>query len=85
LRAAKRVVEAAARFKAAVSVCLNERRVNAKSMFDLLLIGAPLGASLTIEAFGDDAEAALAVVADVLGAPSADDNAGPNGVPAMGL
>ena len=54
-RPAGTLVRAAAGFVAEIFVCANGRRANAKSILDILSLGAEGGAELAIEASGADA------------------------------
>lgn len=73
-RAASKFVEQASRFRAEIRVRHNDEEVNGKSILGLLLLAAPCGSKLTISAEGEDAEQALAalaqLVADRFGEPS---------------
>ena len=57
-RPAGSLVRAAAAFAAEIFVSANGRRANAKSILDVLALGAEGGAELVIAASGDDAVAA---------------------------
>ena len=57
-RPAGLLVRAAAVFAAEVYVSANGRRANAKSILDVLALGAEGGTDLAIEASGEDATAA---------------------------
>jgi phosphocarrier protein HPr len=57
-RPAGSLVRAAAAFAAEVYVSANGRRANAKSILDVLALGAEGGAELAIETSGEDAVAA---------------------------
>jgi len=57
-RPAGALVRAAAAFTAEVFVRANGRRANAKSILDVLALGAEGGAELVIDASGEDAVAA---------------------------
>lgn len=87
LRAAGKFAAAALRCRSTVVLRNNQnnRQVNGKSMTDLLLLNAPLGTELTLEVAGEDASTALPLLAEILGAPSADDVGGRGDVPALGL
>jgi phosphotransferase system HPr (HPr) family protein len=52
------IVRCAQSFAASVSLLHNGKRADAKSAFDLMLLGAECGAVLTVEASGADAAAA---------------------------
>jgi phosphocarrier protein len=75
MRAAMKFAEEARRFRSAVVVRYDTKNklANGKSVMDMMLLGAFPGDELTVEVDGDDASAALDVLAKVLGAPSADD------------
>ena len=58
-------------FKSEVWIIRNGRRVNAKSIMGVMMLAAGMGSTLTIEADGEDEQAALdavlAVIADKFG------------------
>ena len=58
-------------FKSDVWIIRNGRRVNAKSIMGVMMLAAGIGSTLTIEADGEDEQAALdavlAVIADKFG------------------
>jgi phosphocarrier protein len=57
-RPAGKLVRAAASFTSEIFVCANGKRANAKSILDVLALGAEGGTELIIAASGDDAVAA---------------------------
>ena len=59
-RPAGAFVRAAASFAAAIEVQANGRRANAKSILEILALGADGGTELAISASGDDAAEAVA-------------------------
>ena len=59
------IAAAAARFQSNVTVSLPDRTVNAKSILDLMTLGAPKGTELAVEVDGPDAKDALAAMAGV--------------------
>ena len=61
-RASAKLTQLAARYQCEVSMVRNGRRVNAKSIMGVMMLAAGMGASVTIEAEGEDAEAALAAL-----------------------
>lgn len=67
----------ALQFQSTVTLCKDDRRVNGKSLWDLMLLGAEPGAELVLEVSGSDAKAALEALAEILAAPSADDTPEP--------
>ena len=58
-RASAKLTQVASGFKCEVWLTRNGRRVNAKSIMGVMMLAAGKGASLTIEADGADADAAL--------------------------
>lgn len=61
-RASAKLTQIASGFKSEVWLSRSGRRVNAKSIMGVMMLAAGKGASITIEAEGVDAEAALAAV-----------------------
>ena len=61
-RASAKLTQVASSFKSEVWLSRNERRVNAKSIMGVMMLAAGKGASVTIEALGEDAEAAIAAL-----------------------
>ena len=59
-------VRAAAAFAATIEVQANGRRANAKSILEILGLGADGGTELTISASGDDAVEAVAELASLV-------------------
>lgn len=66
VRPAGVLVRAASAFVAEVFVCVNGRRANAKSILDILSLGAEGGAELVIDASGEDAAAAAEHLASLV-------------------
>jgi phosphotransferase system HPr (HPr) family protein len=58
-RPAGTFVKAATRFGSAVAIAANGRRANAKSILEVLALGAEGGTELTLSASGDDAADAV--------------------------
>jgi len=61
-RASAKLTQVASSFKCEVWLSRSGRRVNAKSIMGVMMLAAGKGASVTIEAEGEDAEAALAAL-----------------------
>jgi len=61
-RASAKLTQVASSFNCEVWLSRNGRRVNAKSIMGVMMLAAGKGASITIEAQGDGAEAALAAL-----------------------
>lgn len=59
-RPSTEIVKCAASFKADVNLIYQKNCVNAKSILGILMLAASKGAKITIEATGDDADAAVA-------------------------
>ena len=61
-RASAKLTQVASAYSCEVWLTRNERRVNAKSIMGVMMLAAGKGASITIEAEGEDADAALTAV-----------------------
>ena len=59
-------VQRANQFKSAIKIVFNGKEINAKSMIGVLSLGAGRGSRVTIQAEGEDAEAAAAELARVI-------------------
>ena len=58
-RASAKLTQLASAFKSEIWLSRSGRRVNAKSIMGVMMLAAGKGAAVTIEAEGDDADAAL--------------------------
>jgi phosphocarrier protein HPr len=58
-RASAKVVEAAARFQAEVTIIKDGTRVNARSIMGLMMLAASLGSEIGVEANGPDQDQAM--------------------------
>ena len=67
-RPSAKVAQTATQFKAQVWLLRNGRKVNAKSIMGVMMLAAPLGATLEIEADGEDEEAALTALTQLFAA-----------------
>jgi phosphocarrier protein HPr len=65
-RASAKLTQLASGFQSEVWLSRNGRRVNAKSIMGVMMLAAGKGSSITIEAEGDDAEAALAAIGKLI-------------------
>ncbi len=65
-RPASQFVQTAARFASTITVACGPRRANAKSILQVLSLGAVGGAEITIQAEGTDADAALAALKQLI-------------------
>lgn len=61
-RAASKLVQTASGFDAHVWLEFEGRRVNAKSIMGVLLLAAPVGSELVLEADGDDEQDAVETI-----------------------
>lgn len=61
-RPASMFVQLAKRYAAAITVRNGERQANAKSIVQVLTLGAKQGVAITIQAEGDDSEQAVAAL-----------------------
>jgi phosphocarrier protein HPr len=67
----------AAQYQSAVAVIKEGKRVNGKSPLELMLLAAEQGTELILEVSGPDAKEAMAPLAELLAAASADEDSGP--------
>ena len=68
LRPIKSLVQLTADFTCDVTIMFDDKVASAKSMLELMSLACTKGSELTVEASGDDAEAAVIAVAEVLSA-----------------
>jgi len=61
-RASAKLTQLASAYRCEVWLTRNERRVNAKSIMGVMMLAAGKGASITIDAEGEDAAAAVAAL-----------------------
>ena len=61
-RASAKLTQVASGFKCQIWLSRNERRVNAKSIMGVMMLAAGKGATVGIEAEGEDADAAIAAL-----------------------
>jgi len=65
-RAAAKLTQVAGGFASEVWLSRNGRRVNAKSIMGVMMLAAGKGSRITIDAYGADAEDALAALAQLI-------------------
>lgn len=65
-RASAKLTQVASGFKSTVWLSRDGRRVNAKSIMGVMMLAAGKGSSITVEAEGGDAEAALAAIGKLI-------------------
>lgn len=66
-RPAELVAREAMRHQSSIAIVRDHHRIDAKSILDVLTLGAEQGVELTVEADGPDAEAAAEAVAQLIG------------------
>jgi phosphocarrier protein HPr len=70
-RPAAEIVKTAGKYKSNITIVRDDLEVNAKSIMGVMMLAAECGATITLRATGDDAEAALdalcAVIANKFG------------------
>lgn len=77
MRPQKAFAQLAQQFQSAITLVKDERRVNGKSPFELLLMSVPQGTELTIQASGSDAKEALDALVELLALPFPEDEPEP--------
>ena len=65
-RASAKLTQVASGFACEIWLTRNSRRVNAKSIMGVMMLAAGKGASIVIEAQGEDAEAALVALQNLI-------------------
>ncbi len=65
-RAAAKFVQTASRFKSEVKIRKNSEEVDGKSILGLLLLAASQGTQITVSAEGEDEDAAIAAVEELI-------------------
>jgi phosphocarrier protein HPr len=65
-RPSAQLTQTASRFASDIHLSRNGRRVNAKSIMGVMMLAAGQGATITVEAEGDDAEQALQAIGQLI-------------------
>lgn len=65
-RAAAKLVKLSSSFAANIDIEKDGQRVNSKSIMGVMMLAASMGSTVTISADGEDEEAALSAVADLI-------------------
>jgi phosphocarrier protein HPr len=65
-RPAAEIVKVAAKFKSEIVIVRDDLEVNAKSIMGVMMLAAECGATIIIRAEGDDAEAAIDALANLI-------------------
>src|SRR5260221_655230 len=66
-RASAKLTQAASAFACDIWITRNGRRVNAKSIMGVMMLAAGKGSSVTVEADGADAQAAIDAILQLIG------------------
>lgn len=61
-RASRKLAEIALTFEARIIVRREEEEADARSLMDLMMLGAGIGSEIEVEAYGHDAEAAVRAI-----------------------
>lgn len=61
-RAAAKLTQVAGRYRSEVYIARGDQRVNAKSIMGVMMLAAGLGVTVTVDAEGEDADAALEAI-----------------------
>lgn len=65
-RPSAQLTQTASRFSSNIHITRNGRRVNAKSIMGVMMLAAGQGSVITVDAEGDDAEAALEAIGELI-------------------
>ncbi len=65
-RVASKIVDTTKAYACEIQIEWGEKLVDAKSIMGLLMLGAPVGSELTIQVDGEDEDAALARLVDLV-------------------
>jgi phosphocarrier protein HPr len=65
-RPAAEIVKVAAKFRSEILIIRDDLEVNAKSIMGVMMLAAECGATVIIRAEGDDAQAAIDAIADLI-------------------
>lgn len=66
-RASAKLTQTASNYKSEIWLARNGRKVNAKSIMGVMMLAAGKGSRIEIEAQGEDADAALSALIDLVG------------------
>ncbi|SFC03796.1 phosphocarrier protein NPr [Marinospirillum celere] len=65
-RAATRLVHLSQKYNCQIELCLGDKIANTRNIMQLLMLAAPCGTQLLLRAQGDDAEAALCALDELI-------------------
>ncbi len=60
------IVKAAVKFKAPLKLTIRGETANARSIMEVMMLASPSGTEVLLEAVGDDAQACVDAVADII-------------------
>ncbi len=60
------IVKAAVKFKAPLKLTIRGETANARSIMEVMMLASPAGTEVLLEAAGDDAQACVDAVADII-------------------
>lgn len=66
-RASAKLTQIASKYQSEIWLARNGRRVNAKSIMGVMMLAAGKGARIEIDAEGEDAEAAIVALVELIG------------------
>ncbi len=67
-RPAAEIVKLSSKFKSEITIVRDDLEVNGKSIMGVMMLAAEFGSNIVVRASGDDAEAALQAIADLVAA-----------------
>ncbi len=67
-RPAAEIVKLSSKFKSEITIVRDDLEVNGKSIMGVMMLAAECGSNIVLRANGDDAEAAIQAIADLVAA-----------------
>jgi phosphocarrier protein HPr len=67
-RPAAEIVKLSTKFKSEITIVRDDLEVNGKSIMGVMMLAAEFGSNIVVRATGDDAEAAINAIADLVAA-----------------
>jgi phosphocarrier protein HPr len=67
-RPAAEIVKLSSKFKSEITIVRDDLEVNGKSIMGVMMLAAEFGSNIVVRATGDDAEAAINAIADLVAA-----------------
>lgn len=72
-RASAKLTQTASRFQAKILIARDQKEVNAKSIMGVMMLAAPMGAVIKFSADGEDAQAAINSLVDLVNSKFGED------------